>query len=208
MRVLYRECLLTRSTDVRDELAEGFEPSPLPPVGPDGALELPKLRVFREPPPRLCEAGPCHHYHRFEIQLDAQAPQGARLLEGGKIEPLRDGSGAAVPMPGVLHTEVHHYCYPTAGVETILGDLPVTSCNRWSPKLPVEIATEQAVQDAFMRSATGQGYQAELDAWAARQQADQKEFDDALGDVEIDIPDPDPPVWVDLETPASGDPTP
>lgn len=192
MRVLYRECPLTRSTDVRDELAEGFEPSPLPPVGPDGALELPKLRVFREPPPRLCEAGPCHHYHRFEIQLDAQAPQGARLLEGGKIEPLHDAAGEVVAMPGALHTEVHHYCYPDAGVETILGDLPVTSCNRWNPKLPAELETERCIIEAFMRSRAGQAYQAELDAWDERQRTDQEDFDRAIGDVEIDIPDPDP----------------
>ncbi len=72
-------------------------------------------------PPRLCEAGPCRHYHTMTIQLDAQQPHAERV-DGRLVEHGR-----------VFHTEQHHYCYPDVGIETNLGALPVLSCNRWVP---------------------------------------------------------------------------
>lgn len=111
-----------RSRDVQDELADGFEAGPLPPMGPNGAPMLEPVRELPTDPPRLCEAGPCRHYHTMTIQLDAQQPGRERRDDGTVVDHGR-----------VFHTEVHHYCYPDVGIETNLGALPVLSCNRWAP---------------------------------------------------------------------------
>jgi hypothetical protein len=110
----------------------------------------------------LCEAGPCRNYHRFEIQLDVTRPIAERLEQNGKL------AGEAPPMP--FHVRVHHYCYPNQGIETDLGDLPVLSCNRWEPKIGVEIREEAARVDAFMASDDGHAYKTALDAWRDEQQ--------------------------------------
>ena len=156
--------------DVQDDLQEGFDPAPLPPIGPDGALELEPPRKMPDPPPRMCEAGPCVNYHRFEIQLDVTRPIAERVEEGGKLV------GAAPPMP--FHVRVFHYCYPTPGVETDLGDMPVLSCNRWQPCTREQIAKEQGVIDAFYETEEGQAYHTALDAWLANQKREQQETED------------------------------
>lgn len=111
-----------RSVNVQDDLADGFETSALPPIGPDGAPRLESLRELPPEAPRLCTAGPCRHYHRFQIQLDAQNPMTERKPDGTVVNHGR-----------VFHVQTHHYCYPDVGIETNLGALPVLSCNRWVP---------------------------------------------------------------------------
>ena len=150
-----------RSTDVQDELAEGFEVSELPPIGPDGAPQLSPLRTPTDQPPRLCEAGPCRHYHRMTIRMDAADPL-----------PQRGADGALRSSPSNFHVEQHHYCYPDVGIEAKLGRLPVLECNRWSP---ISARDERAVAEnrgAFMESAAGVAYQAEMKAWQARRAAE------------------------------------
>lgn len=110
-----------RSSDVRDDLADGIDAAPLPPMGPDGGPLLLPTRPAPPLPPRLCEAGPCARYHRLEIQMDAQNPM-AEMVDGKLVQHAR-----------VFHTTTHHYCYPDVGIETNLGSLPVLACNRWAP---------------------------------------------------------------------------
>ena len=114
-----------KHVDVQDELADGFEVSPLPPIGPGGAPELQPMRAPETPPPRICQYGPCANYHRFEVQLNAEKPL-----------PQRQPDGSVVVPKAPVHTEVHHYCYPTVGVEMRLGGLPVIRCNRWTASDP------------------------------------------------------------------------
>src|SRR5262245_21225174 len=134
-----------RSNDVQDELAEGFEPTALPPVSPDGGLELPPMREAPRQPPRLCEAGPCRNYHTFKIQLDAQKP----MAVGGQ-------DGELEAPEATDHAETHHYCYPAVGIESKLGSLPVIQCNRWSPVSALERRETEHVLDSWLTSADGQ----------------------------------------------------
>lgn len=90
----------------------------MPALGPDGAPMLERAHELPLAPPRLCEAGPCRHYHVMQVQLDAQQPL---------------GSGPTGSVGSVFHTELHHYCYPEVGIETNLGGQPVLACNRWVP---------------------------------------------------------------------------
>lgn len=149
---------MTIRNDVQDELADGFEPSPLPPVAPDGSLELPPLREPPRYPPRLCEQGPCRHYHTFKIQLDAQKPLAVKG-EDGQME---------VP-EAPNHEEQHHYCYPDVGIESKLGSLPVISCSRWAPMMPHELAISDARIHGFLQSDAGKKFEAELVAYHAEQ---------------------------------------
>lgn len=173
---------MTRRTDVRDELQDGWEPSPMPPVAPDGSLELPKLRVVNNPPPRLCEAGPCRHYHRFAIQLEAQSPIGARIQGDGDQHGRIVGEAA-----GEFRVQVHHYCYPTAGVETALGELPVMSCSLWEPLLPSDAEQMESRRATFMNTPGGRKYTTELEAWTRARHEEQRAADaieDAIAEAE------------------------
>lgn len=145
--------------DVQDELAEGFEPAALPPIAPDGGLELPPLREPPRVPPRLCEAGPCRNYHRFRIQLDAAKPLPVRGADGTFIEPEAPD-----------HHEDHHYCYPSVGIESKLGSLPVIQCNRWSPISPREIErADDETEEWLSHTDAGRAFTAELEAYRTGQ---------------------------------------
>lgn len=157
-----------RSNDIQNDLADGFEVASVPPVGPDGSLKMPPMRPVVPPPPRLCEQGPCVHYHQFTIQLDAESARAAALAGPG------DGHGALIGPGGqTFHTETHHYCYPTAGVESRLGSLPIIRCNRWSPKDDDDLTEEARRGDGFLLSSDGKRYLAEQAAWHAARAAEQ-----------------------------------
>lgn len=153
-----------QSTDVRDELADGFESAALPPRAPDGTLApFSASKGLDEPPPRLCEYGPCRHYHRFDVQVDAENPKSERI------------AGRLVVHAKVFHTSVHHYCYPDVGIETVLGAMPVLGCNRWVPV------------GGLLRRLTGsvgrahRAHRSDLDAWHARREAEVRELAEAAG---------------------------
>lgn len=148
-----------KSTDVQDELAEGFEPTALPPIGPDGGLELEPQRAAPLHPPRLCEQGPCRNYHRFQIELDAAKPMAVRDASG-KVTPAAEGRA---------HAETHHYCYPSPGIELKLGGLPIFSCNRWDPITPHEARDNEARIKGWFESQKGREYTAELEAFRLEQ---------------------------------------
>lgn len=175
---------MTRHISAQDELQEGFEPSPFPPMAPDGALEIPPLRAVSDPPPRLCEAGPCRHYHRMVLQLDAQRPIANAIEPGGKLV------GIAPEQP--FHVNVHHYCYPDTGIETELGSLPVLECNRWEPFSDHEILASTNRKNDFLASARGKEFQTALDTWRQKQRELAVDLD-AIGDADMPaLPDPTP----------------
>jgi len=134
-----------KTLNPHDDLAEGFEPSPLPPMGPDGAPQIPALRVIPPARPSLCHAGPCVHYHRIVIQVDAADPRAVKVpirlpesAPGVESAP----SGSVYRAPAAYHTQTHHYCYPDTGIEIDLGALPVVECNRWECQRPDRAALE------------------------------------------------------------------
>lgn len=149
-----------RHIKVQDSLADGFEPGPLPPMGPDGAPEIPPLRHLPVlEAPRLCEAGPCVNYHRFSMQLDAARPIADRLEEGGVL--------AGEAPPAAFHSETQHYCYPSPGVEMELGSLPVLECNRWEPVSPMRTNSRKAREHEYLSSEEGKAFIARAQAWEA-----------------------------------------
>jgi hypothetical protein len=161
-----------RSNHAQEDPIEGFDTAGLPPMGPEG-IPGAHDRKLAPPPPRLCEAGPCRNYHRFEIQLDVEGPKAAAIEPGGKM------IGAPPKQP--FHVRVHHYCYPTTGVETELGSLPVMKCNRWDPIDAAEVTAIDARHEQFFQSEAGRRYVAELGQWQADRDAEA-----ALEDLEGD----------------------
>lgn len=157
-----------KSVDVQDELAEGFEPTALPPVAPDGGLELPPLRAAPRHPPRLCEQGPCVNYHQFKIELDSAKPI-----------PMRDAAGKFTPQAeGRSHEETHHYCYPSPGIELKLGSLPIIHCNRWEPTSASDLRNNDVRIKGWLESPAGRTYVAELAAF--RQEQDRIALEEAV----------------------------
>jgi len=163
-------------------MADGFELAPAPAAGPDGALGMPALRVLAPPRPRLCEAGPCRNYHRFEIQLEAANPRAQTVpvaLPPGTLGAQEVPGGTVYQAPATFHVETHHYCYPTPGVEMTLGSLPVTMCNRWNPYHDSITQDAGAMWDnrkAFMESPEGAAYRAAIADWES---ARAREIEDA-----------------------------
>jgi hypothetical protein len=160
-----------RTQDPRDDFQDGIDPAVTPPQAADGGLELAPIRQALPPRPRLCDAGPCKNYHRVAVQMDAANPYTRRLpivlpegTPGARVTP----DGTTYTSPGTYHVQVSHYCYPTSGVEMILGDLPVTECT------PVSMAPAD-----FLKTAPGQLYQAEVRSWNAARAQEAAEADEA-----------------------------
>lgn len=187
-----------RSNDIQDDLADGFEVAGVPPVGPDGALKMPPMRPSVPPPPRLCEQGPCVHYHQFTIQLDAEQARAAAVAGPGPSHGALIGAGGQG-----FHTETHHYCYPTPGVESRLGSLPIIKCNRWTPKGDDELADDAARGDGFLLSSEGKRYLAEQAAWHAARAAEQAADDAETAEAERVMQE-----MADLDRLTRPDPTP
>ncbi len=167
-----------KTKSVPDSLAEGFEPSPLPPVGPDGSLMIPTPLARAPVAPRLCELGPCRNYHRLESQ--AQGHSFADGTEG-------------------LHVQVSHSCYPSVGIEVELGDIPVLRCNRWAPAdLRDPAFTNVArIRQTALASPAGGRFTHDLRRWEDARAEQNRAFDaiDASSPVEIvpydaTLPDP------------------
>jgi len=176
-----------RENDIREDLQDGFELGPAPAVGPDGVPVVPPVRKFPPPRPRLCEAGPCLSYHCFQVQLDAEDPR-ARKVEA----PLPDApgvqqvpGGAVYTAPAAFHVETHHYCYPTPGVATRLGSLPIVNCNRWHPITPFDWKPDAPMarqrdmdRSSFMASPEGVAYRQAVAEWEAARAAEQAEAEE------------------------------
>lgn len=117
---------------VTDPAAQ-FTPAPLPPIQPDGGLELPPatLAPLRVLPISRCDLGPCRHLHEITNQIDAQ-------------EPL-DGS------PGHIHTATGRSCYAQQGVDGAL-DAPVFDCNLWRPRTAPELEQIVKIRSDYERT--------------------------------------------------------
>lgn len=196
-----------RHHDVQDEMQDGFEVGPVPAVGMDGSPIIEPVRAKPPPRPRLCEAGPCLNYHRFEIQLDAEDPRartvGTALPAGTPGVQVVPG-GAVYLAPAAFHLEVHHYCYPTVGVEMRLGSLPVLQCNRWHPISNLAsghtLGSREPDRLDFLRSDEGVAYLkavADWDAARAKEQADADEIEqlitESLATPSLNQPPAEPP---------------
>jgi hypothetical protein len=89
-------------------------------------------------PPSLCEAGPCHHYHRVASIMDTE--------DGGA--------------PGATHRQITRTCYPGVGIELELGEAPVLQCSRWEPDN--EQGRLDSIRQAFLRSSDGKAFAAKV----------------------------------------------
>lgn len=128
---------MTKRIAPADDMADGIDLTRPVPMTQDGSPVLPPARSPLPPRPSLCTAGPCAHYHRLEIQVDAESPRGRRLpvvVAAGTPGIQTAGGGQTYTPPAAWHTQVSHYCYPDTGVEMTLGSTPVVACNRWRPE--------------------------------------------------------------------------
>ena len=157
-----------KTVDPHAELHEGFQPAPNPAIGQDGGAVLPARRSSPHPRPSLCRAGPCVHYHRLVVQVEAENPRAVLVpirLPHGTPGAERTVGGTLYQAPAVFHTETHHYCYPGSGIEMPLGELPVVECNLHEPRVAsINIMDE---------------YRASVAAWEAERSAEASDVAEA-----------------------------
>lgn len=165
-----------KTQDPHSELADGFEVAPLPPIGPDGAPQIPSQAASPPSRPTLCQAGPCRNYHRLVTQVDAATPGAVRLpiaLPEGTPGATATEQGTLYRARPTFHVQVHHYCYPSPGIEMPLGALPVVDCNRWEPSVPgmdlSVVLSPRSSREAFWRSDEGRQFRAQIENWERRQ---------------------------------------
>lgn len=163
-----------RRIDPGSDLQDGIEPAPPPNRNLDGTAIIPPARSEVPPRPTLCQAGPCRNYHRFATQVDAANPRAVRL----PIAPNGSPNGV-YQAPAVFHVEVHHYCYPTVGIETNLGALPVTECNRWDPLSSSGADQMRARISEFMDTMEGRAHAQSIADWERARSAELEEAREA-----------------------------
>jgi len=171
--------LVSRHISMDDDLQDGYETGGLGPQYGQSAKEP------IEPPPRLCEAGPCRHYHRFIRQMDAQdpiaisagasSPPDATQLEHGRVS-LR-----------VYHTEAQHYCFPEVGIETNLGSTPIVDCTHWDPRTKTELDQLADRRRMFQKSDRGKAFDAARKAWSDARDREDAAMNAALAKAEQDM---------------------
>jgi hypothetical protein len=114
-----------------EALTKDFEPSPLPPIAPDGGF-APGI-----PPPAptpeatednmICLRGPCRHFHTMVTTAGEGNPE-------GWTDNLEDIDGNIV---SISEPRMHHMlCWVQPGVEIELTGDCVFDCSRWEPLLP------------------------------------------------------------------------
>ena len=171
-----------KTQDPHSELQDGFEVAPLPPIGPDGAPQIPPQRADPPARPSLCQAGPCRRYHRLVVQVDAATPGAVRLpivLPEGTPGAQQTPRGTVYRAPAAFHVQTHHYCYPDTGIEMPLGVLPVVECNRWDPEAPGKDRGVAVSRKDFEKSDAGRTYRAEVADWEAARAAETLEAAEA-----------------------------
>lgn len=185
-----------RHIDPTFDMQNGIEPAPPPARNPNGTVVIPPQRPPLPDRPSLCRAGPCRYYHRFATQIDAANPRAVRLPIAPAYNHTRDDSprtpcpecarptsGPVYQPPAVFYVEVHHYCYPTTGVEMSLGALPVTECNRWDPDYrefaPTACVTDRQTRarrrELFYLTDAGRAFRGQLEDWERARAAEQEE---------------------------------
>ena len=129
------------------------------PAGPPRSLPVVQ-------PPSLCEAGPCHHYHRVASVMDAE--------DGG--------------IPGATHRQITRACYPAPGIELELGEVPVLQCSRWEPDN--EQSRLDSIRQGYLKTVDGRAYAAKVEAFEEAEAAladDSAESGGGLSEVDSDI---------------------
>lgn len=185
-----------KTQDPHQELQDGFELAPPPPIGPDGTPQIPRRRAGPPARPSLCQAGPCRRYHRLVVQVDAEQPGAVRLPIAPAYNHTREDSaltpcpecarGVLYRAPAAFHVQTHHYCYPDTGIEMPLGALPVVECNRWDPDIDVDgfwpddpqIRPEQRRREFWGRPA-GVAHRDAIACWEESRAAEQAEAAEA-----------------------------
>lgn len=153
---------MSRHSTLTSRFLAGWEPTQLPPRGPDGLIPAPPVRALPViSVPSLCEAGPCRNYHRVSSIMDAAEPM--------------DGS------PGEVHEQVARACYPAPGIELELGESPVLRCSRWEPD--GEQARLDSIRDQYLKTPAGRVFVAQAQAFEAAMSAADA---GVLSDVEAD----------------------
>lgn len=100
--------------------------------GPAPGAQSPDPPLIPERP-SLCHSG-CVHYHRLVLQADAAEPQEMELevdLPESRFAKRQPNGRMRVRSLPVIHHEVAHYCYPSSGIEIVLGSAPVVECSRY-----------------------------------------------------------------------------
>lgn len=171
-----------KTQDPHSELQDGFEVAPPPPIGPDGAPQIPPQRADPPARPSLCQAGPCRRYHRLVVQVDAATPGAVRLpivLPDGTPGAQQTPQGTVYRAPAAFHVQTHHYCYPDTGIEMPLGALPVVECNRWDPEQLTRDRGVSVSRSDFGKSAAGLAYRDAVACWEEARAAEQAEAAEA-----------------------------
>lgn len=173
-----------KTQDPHSDLHDGFEVAPLPPIGPDGAPQIPPQRSDPPARPSLCRAGPCRHYHRLVTQVEAENPRAVRLpivFPQGTPGAEETPQGTLYRAPPVFHVEAHHYCYPDTGIEMNLGALPIVECNLWDPIDPDDHQSNETERRRYRFRTTlkGQAYETSVAFWEAARAAEQSEAAEA-----------------------------
>lgn len=179
-----------KTQDPHQELQDGFELAPPPPIGPDGTPQIPPQRAGPPARPSLCQAGPCRRYHRLVVQVDAEQPGAVRLpivLPEGTPGAQQTPQGTVYRAPAAFHVQTHHYCYPDTGIEMPLGALPVVECNRWDPSgvfrdsygHELDAPTREERIHLFWQGEPGAKYRAQVAAWEDDRAVEQAEAAEA-----------------------------
>lgn len=147
---------MQRST-LTSRFLSGFQPSQMPPRGPDGLIPAgPPSKLPVIDPPTLCEAGPCRHYHRVVSEMDVQ-----QALDGTDA-PVRE--------------QITRACYPSPGIELELGETPVFQCSRWEPDMSEESRLNEQ-RKAFMKTPLGKQFAEDVAAFEAANAASKESYD-------------------------------
>lgn len=116
---------------------EEWEPSPLPPIAPDGGF-APDMVGNPEPIPEwtpensICLRGPCTHYWHLVTMSEAGNPKGTW-----------EALGVSEPR------QHNHTCLVHPGLETDLTENNVYGCSKWAPMSIGDRERCKAVREAY-----------------------------------------------------------
>ena len=173
-----------KSREDETELEDDYiQPEP-PSMGPDGLpVHPPAPPLEMDLPPRLCDQGPCVHYHCFKVPLAAQPSIAGTVAHDDQGRSVLVGD----PTPDPIRLQSHHYCYPTPGIEFPL-DAPVLECNLWDPGNIYQAQIEGRRTNYLENTLAGQQFRTALDAWRERQhklhEDEQKAIDEAMAETD------------------------
>ncbi len=128
------------------EQFSAIEPSPLPPIAPDGGFAGP----IGAPPPIppatpdtfMCLRGPCRFYWELITHMESGNPAETWGEEG-----LRDEHGEPIAQPRAISRT----CVANTGHETDLTDDNVYECNRWDPLTAREVKRLDKRRSKYLR---------------------------------------------------------